>query len=184
QKDQKITQQTKLTEDSLARARQKEEVLTRRLEQLQQDWRSALTKLEHAERELMQYRRGTRVADPGTEPPARRSRFDAAAPSRRASSESGASSRSKAVRAKSETKMVTDELPGVAQWVEQESASAPLDEEPMLPLTETAEGEADTDREPKADPPESPPAKPRRVVTREEVQRGLRTTTKPQIRLQ
>jgi len=43
----------------LGRAQQKEDVLNRRLEQLQNDWRATLARLEQAERELMTYRRSS-----------------------------------------------------------------------------------------------------------------------------
>lgn len=57
QKDQHIAQQKKLNDDERARWHHKEEILSRRVEQLQREWRAASTKFEQAQRELLQQKK-------------------------------------------------------------------------------------------------------------------------------
>jgi hypothetical protein len=56
-KEQLIAQMEKLHADEINRWRQKEQVLSRRIEQLQQEWRDVSGRLEHNQRDLMQYRK-------------------------------------------------------------------------------------------------------------------------------
>jgi len=56
-KEQLLAQQGKLHTDEASRWKQKEAVLTKRIEQLQHDWRSASSRLEQFQREILQFKK-------------------------------------------------------------------------------------------------------------------------------
>ena len=188
QKEQSAAQQRKISDETLARAHQKEEVLNRRLEQLQSDWRSTLTRLEQAERELMQFRRGgtsaaVETGAAGTEAPARRPRPELPPPPvRKAATVTRplppppAPAKPRGVIPKTPPRDVdTNELPGASSWMQDDLL-------PASPESETEDSAAAPPVSPALKPPTLPP-KPRRVVTSTDTPAPL-TNTKPQIRLQ